>query len=623
MSPHLRSPEGDPAEPRFGPAVQVTVDGKAVEALPGQTVAAALMATGRESWRTTRGAGDPRGVFCGIGACFDCLVVVNGTPDVRACQRTVAAGDRISTQAGAVLPTDDRVGAQDASAVHAASEPRTAGLAAFDVVVVGAGPAGLNAALAAAEGGVSVALVDAGRAVGGQFHRQLPEEFAAARPRRLQHGWTGFVQLRDRVARHHQVTHWAETSVWAIERTDDGHRLWVQRGPADTPGRRVEAVEARAVVLAPGAFDRVLPFKGWELPGVYSAGAAQALAKGQRITVGQRVVLAGTGPFLLPVAESLLGVGSEVVGLYEANSLRTVGQGWLSDPLVARGKLREAATYAALLARRGIRLHHGRAVVAAHGDRHVEAVTVAKLDSGWRPIRGTEQVIEADAVCVGYGFTAQLELAVAARCDLTAGPDGGAAVVTDDQQETSTPGVFAAGEIAGIGGADLAAAEGRVAGAAAARQVAAAGAPAPAPAPAPASGAVPRAGSAPAAGARTFAGARAVAEVAQGKRFAKALAAAYPVRDGWLEWSDDATLVCRCEEVSRGDLARTAGVRALEAGRSLKLAGRVGLGLCQGRVCSRNAACVSGGRRGVVPDDHRRPIAVPVRLGDLADQEEL
>jgi thioredoxin reductase len=426
--------------------------------------------------------------------------------------------------------------------------------------------------------------------VGGQFHRQLPEEFGAARPGRLQHGWAGFVQLRDRVARHHRVTHWAETSVWAIERTGDGHRLWVQRGPADAPGRRAEAVEARAVVLAPGAFDRVLPFKGWELPGVYSAGAAQALAKGQRIAVGQRVVLAGTGPFLLPVAESLLGVGSEVVGLYEANSLRTVGRGWLTDPLIARGKLREAAAYAALLARRGIRLQHGRAVIAAHGDRRVEAVTVAKLDAGWRPIRGTEQVIEADAVCVGYGFTAQLELAVAARCELTAGPDGGSAVVTDERQETSTAGVFAAGEITGIGGADLASAEGRVAGAAAARR---------------------------AAGRQVF------REVAQGKRFARALAAAYPVRDGWLEWSDDTTLVCRCEEVSRGDLERAAGVRGLAAGRSLKLAGRVGLGLCQGRVCSLNAACVSGDRRGVVPDDHRRPIAVPIRLGDLADQEEL
>ncbi|GAA1557234.1 FAD-dependent oxidoreductase [Kribbella lupini] len=568
MSPYLRSAEGDPAEPRFGPAVEITVDGERVDALPGQTVAAALMATGRESWRTTRGAERPRGVFCGIGACFDCLVVVNGTPDVRACQRTVSAGDEISTQVGAMLPSSDEQ-----------KKSVAVGRTAYDVVVVGAGPAGLNAALAAAEAGVSVGLVDAGRSVGGQFHRQLPEEFAAERPGRLQHGWGKFVQLRDRVARHHRVTHLAETSVFAIE----GKRLWVQRGPADAVGRRVEAVEAGAIVLAPGAFDRVLPFKGWELPGVYSAGAAQALAKGQRIAVGQRVVLAGTGPFLLPVAEALLGVGAEVVGLYEANALRTVARGWMSDPMVARGKVREAVGYGGVLARRGIRLQHGRAVVAAHGDGRVEAVTVARLDAEWRPIAGAEEQLEVDAVCVGYGFTAQLELAVGAGCALT---EDGSAVVVDARQETTSPGVYAAGEITGIGGADLASAEGRVAGAAAAGRVV---------------------------------GQKSLDEVAKGKRFAHALAAAYPVRDGWREWSDDQTLVCRCEEVSRGDLARTADVRELETGRSLKLAGRVGLGLCQGRVCSRNAACLTGAG----PADHKRPIAVPVRLGDLANEEEL
>ncbi|XVV06550.1 (2Fe-2S)-binding protein [Actinosynnema sp. CA-248983] len=84
--------------------MKVTVDGTAVPARPGQTIAAALLAAGRTAWRDTRGSGRPRGLFCGIGVCFDCLVVVNGVPDVRACQRVLADGDDISTQHGAELP---------------------------------------------------------------------------------------------------------------------------------------------------------------------------------------------------------------------------------------------------------------------------------------------------------------------------------------------------------------------------------------------------------------------------------------------------------------------------------------------------------------------------------------
>ena len=341
------------------------------------------------------------------------------------------------------------------------------------------------------------------------------------------------------------------------------------------------------MVLATGAYDRVLPFPGWDLPGVYSAGAAQALAKGQRVAVGRRVVVAGTGPFLLPVAESLVGVGAEVVELLEANRLSTVLRGWRTDPLVARSKVIEGARYAGLLARRRIPLKHGRTVIAAHGVDRVEAVTTVRLDKNWNPIPGTEQRVEADAVCLGFGFTPQLELAVSARCDLGTGPDGGPAVVVDDHQQTTSPGIFAAGELTGIGGADLAAAEGRVAGAAAA-------------------------GSIPTSSHKE--------EVLQRKRFAAALAAAYPVMDGWVRWSRAETLVCRCEGVTRGEVEDAVGVREVTGTRSLKLTSRAGLGICQGRVCSRTVAALAAP---AVPPDHNRPIAQPVRLEDLATAETL
>ena len=571
MSPYLRSLAGDPAEPRAEEPIAVVVDGEQVEALPGQTVAAVLMAAGRESWRSTRTTGRPRGVFCGIGACFDCLVVVNGTPDVRACQRTVAPGDNITSQTGAVLPEPSVVG----QGGHIRSL--------VDVVVVGAGPAGVEAALAAAEGGARVLLVDSGRRVGGQFRRQLPVEFNAGKPERLQHGWGSFRKVLDRLERHPRIEVLTESSVWAIE---PGYRLWVQSGAADAVGRDMQAVDAKAVVLATGAYDRVLPFPGWELPGVYSAGAAQALAKGQRIAVGRKVLLAGTGPFLFPVAESLLGVDVEVVAVLEANRLARSARGWLSDPLVLPGKTREAAQYAAMFVRHRIPFLQGRTVIAAHGRDRVEGVTTAELDRDWHPIPGSERDLEVDAVCLGFGFTAQLELAVSAGCKLGRGPDGGPAVEVDEYQQTSQSGVFAAGELTGIGGADLAAAEGRAAGEAAAAYL---------------QNQTPRASR----------------QVAKGKRFAQALAKAYPIQPGWRSWSGDTTVVCRCEEVTRGQLEEAVADRDVTGQRSLKLTSRVGLGLCQGRVCSRTTADLTG-----IQADHRRPIAVPIRLQDLANVEE-
>ncbi|MFG1816146.1 FAD-dependent oxidoreductase [Kribbella sp. NPDC049174] len=562
--------------------MKITVNGEPVEAAPGQTVAAALLTNGRSSWRTTRVEGRPRGVFCGIGACYDCLVVVNGIPDIRACQRTIAEGDAITTQQGAVLPRPSGPEEAEEAEGTSALPPMVA-----DVVVVGAGPAGIAAALAAGDAGATVLLIDSARAVGGQFNRQAPEEFNLRRPQRFQHGWKAFVGKRDRLAAHERITHLAETSVWAFEQ---GNRLWVQRGPADGVGREVFAVDATAVVLATGAYDRVLPFPGWDLPGVYSAGAAQALAKGQRVAVGKRVLVAGTGPFLLPVAESLVGVGAKVVGLLEANSLKTVRKGWATDPLVASGKIREGLGYGALLARHRISLKHGWTVIAAHGDENVEAVTVARLDETWRPIKGSERRVEVDAVCLGFGFTAQLELAVSARCELTIGPDGGPAVVVDANQQTTTPGVFAAGELTGIGGADLAAAEGRAAGAAAAGQALTS---------------------------------RERETVKKGRRFAAALAKAYPVRDGWRSWSGPETVVCRCEEVTRGDIEGAVVERGVADGRALKLTSRAGLGLCQGRVCARTVADLA--EQNDVPEPSmKRPIAVPIRLRDLAEaQEEL
>ncbi|MFB7599359.1 NAD(P)/FAD-dependent oxidoreductase [Streptomyces sp. NPDC056160] len=458
-----------------------------------------------------------------------------------------------------------------------------------EVLVVGGGPAGMAAALAARRRGARVVLLEAGDDVGGQYWRHLPGGRAGTGERLWQHGWDRFVAMREELLADEGCEVVTGAHVWSVDRRDDAPPLvHVLVGEPDGQGREPRTYDPAALVLATGAYERTLPFPGWDLPGVFTAGAAQALAKGERVAVGRRVLVAGAGPFLLPVVSSLLRIGAEVAGVVEAAGPAQLVGGWATRPwqlLAARHKAGELAGYARRLAARRIPYRTGAAVVAAHGTDRVEAVTVARLTRDWAPIPGTGRRIEVDAVCVSHGFVPRTELATAAGCAL--GVDG--AVTVDERQRTSVSGLLTAGELTGIGGVDLALAEGEIAGA-----VAAGGVPAPG----------------------------AVRERAVFREFAARLAAAHGIRPGWRAWVDDDTVVCRCEDVTAGALRRTAELTGSRGLRSLKLTTRAGLGLCQGRTCGRAVEdLLTGANEPGLLDAGRtaqRPIAIPVRLGELS-----
>jgi NADPH-dependent 2,4-dienoyl-CoA reductase/sulfur reductase-like enzyme len=454
----------------------------------------------------------------------------------------------------------------------------------YDVAVVGAGPAGLAAAAAALAGGARVALIDAGRQPGGQYWRHRPGDLGAVAD--LHHDLGTFRGLVAGVA-------------GAVRYF--GHHVWTVSGSAadgftvrSVAGDSEHEVAARSLVLAPGAYDRQVPFRRWDLPGVYTAGGAQALLKGNEVVVGRRIVVGGTGPFLLPVAAGLAARGAKVVGVYEANG----PAGWARHTgavLPVAAKLTEGAGYAATLARYRVPFRAHRAVVAAHGDGVLEAVTVARLDREWRIVAGSERIVECDAAAVGWGFTPQLELPLALGVATRVDADDSLVVEVDEHQLTSVSGVYVAGEACGVGGAPLAVAEGEIAGTAAA--AAATGA-----RPGPVPGPLRRRR-------------RAL------RRFATAMHTVHPVRDGWQSWLGDDTLVCRCEEVTAGEVRAAVEDLGATDARTAKLLCRAGMGWCQGRVCGYATARLAASATGSAPDllgVSTRPIAAPISLGRLA-----
>ncbi|MFF7236391.1 FAD-dependent oxidoreductase [Streptomyces collinus] len=474
------------------------------------------------------------------------------------------------------------------------------------LAVVGAGPAGLAAALAAAARGVRVTLLDAAEQAGGQFYRQPAAALGARRPQALHHQWRVWERLRDGLDRQlaaGHVRHLADHHVWCVDRANGTDRTDRTDYPADTGGDRGGArggvfavhalrgplqeegvtVRADAVLLATGGYERVLPFPGWTLPGVVTAGGAQAMLKGGLVLPGRTVVVAGTGPLLLPVACGLAAAGARVAALVESagpQALPRHARALAAQP----GKLAEGALYAGKLLRHGVRPLTRHTVVEAHGTDRLTAVTVAALDRDGGLVPGSARRIPCDTLAVGHGMLPHTDLAETLGCALS-----GTDVRVDDEQRTDVPGVWAAGEATGIGGAALALAEGHIAG----RSVAA------------------RLHGTPPDPRRRAGAARTRGRL---REFSAALDALYAPPSGWADRITDDTVVCRCEEVTAGQVRTSVDVLGAGDPRTVKLLTRAGMGWCQGRMCGPAVAGLSG----CPAAPGRRPFARPVPLGVLA-----
>jgi NADPH-dependent 2,4-dienoyl-CoA reductase/sulfur reductase-like enzyme len=268
-----------------------------------------------------------------------------------------------------------------------------------DVAVVGAGPAGLSAAVAAARAGARVTILDEYARPGGQFYKQLPAEFRVVDFALLDHDYTkGDGLIWD--ALHPNIRLLTDTLVWGSFQS--GQLELVRNGAA-------ERLQAAKIVVATGAYDRPIAFPGWDLPGVLTAGAAQTLVKHQQVLPGRRILLVGSGPFLLPVAKMLLSGGASLAAVLEATRRRS----WAGQVRRLWGhtsRLREGYDYLKALRQARVPLAFGWVIVRAEGDQEVERAVVARCDEEWAPIRGTERSLTVDTICVGYGFVPAIQL---------------------------------------------------------------------------------------------------------------------------------------------------------------------------------------------------------------------
>ena len=550
-----------------GEPVRFFFDAKPVDGYEGESLAAALTAAGIMELRRTR-TGAPRGIFCGMGVCFDCLVVVDGRPGQRACLTKVEAGLRVQPQPHEfVIATD---AAQPLAEAPQGQIPHHR----CEVLVIGAGPAGLAAAAAAAEGGACVTVLDERPEAGGQYFKQLAPSQRFGRTSAMDRQFAQGRALIQRV-RALGVEMIGAATVWGA--TQDG------AGGFDVDvfhdGRAARYGTTRLIV-ATGAYERAFPVPGWTLPGFMTTGAAQTLGRAYRVAPGSRVLIAGNGPLNLQVACELARGGVEVVAVAEAapapgpGRLRAVLGALLRSPdLIMQG-----LSYMATLKRRGVPILYRHVLSRAEGAERVEEASLVRVDArGW-PIAGSERDFQVDAVCAGYGFLPSTEITrlLGCRHRFDERGAGGLVVERDGDGATSRPGLFSVGDCGGIGGARVALAQGILAGSAAARGLG--------------YGAVPASV------------ARARRALARDLAFQDALWRLFEAPPLAGDAIAGEVTVCRCEEVTAATLARCIAEGTDEIG-ALKRLTRAGMGRCQGRYCGVLIARLCAHATGRKPDE--------------------
>ena len=350
------------------PTVPFTWKGQPLLAREGETIASALFAQGVRTFGHHHRDGSPQGIFCANGQCAQCSVIADGL-SVKSCMVPVRPGMAVEPLEGLASLPDPSEGFRH----HAIATRDT------EVLILGGGPAGLSAALELGKAGVNVILVDDKDRLGGKLVLQTHKFFGSIEA--CHAGTRGMDigrKLEEQVRALESVRIW--TSTTALSVFSDRTVGLLRRG-------HYELVKPQVLLVATGAREKSLVFRGNTLPGVYGAGAFQTLVNRDLVKASSRLFIIGGGNVGLIAAYHALQAGIEVVGLCEA--------------------LPECGGYKVhkdKLVRMGVPIHLRHTVLSANGEGEVRSVTIARLDERWQPIPGTERTFACDTVLVAVGL---------------------------------------------------------------------------------------------------------------------------------------------------------------------------------------------------------------------------
>ena len=443
-----------------------------------------------------------------------------------------------------------------------------------DLIIIGAGPAGLSAAAQALDLGITPMVIDENADVGGRIYAQsslMQNRFNFKTRRKIRQLFS------------------ADASCEIVRKKKQVIGIFPDNILLTTEKDGTARVKYKSLIIATGARELNIPFPGWTLPGVMTSGCAQTMIKSQAIFPEQAVV-AGTGPLQLVLADQILKTGGKVLALVETGSMKS----WLkaSSSLFGHWGLAGQLTGCLInLAMNRVPIYFDSLVSAAKGENALREIEISSLDGKMK------RVMNTDTLCIGYGFVPSHELSLAAGAH-QAFKNGQWVPVRNDVMQTSVQGVFVAGDSAGINGAIMAEYEGGLS----------------------------------AIGAAKYLGVISDHEaekrqrplyekIRKEKKLREVFDRIMKLPDRVYELADDDTIICRCEDLSLGEL-RGVVKRSGPDINEFKRLTRAGMGLCQGRTCSTSLRHILAKSTGTAPDKigvlTPRPPFKPITLGQLS-----